>query len=242
MMGSTAVALFASLDSEDRVKRATQKQLIEEKVSQVSALDDVDGYLVGEPSDRSHWNTICESRETVQPATLGMEENDSLRDRSQRAARRLFERGYQQVLLVACDVPELTETHLRRAISSLQRAEASAYVSPAPDGGFNLLGLNSWQGEIFANVPFYCSFTRDRLYRQLKRLQYHIVTGETLQDIDRFDDWFVLPLSLLKTSYGSLLRLLRQIRRSHWISRTTRLLNPTLIGRIPPSRAPPVSA
>lgn len=58
-----------------------------------------------------------------------------------------FDLGYEQVLIVGNDSPELTSGRVQGALGLLANHPGRAVVGPAPDGGFYLLAMDraSWQ-------------------------------------------------------------------------------------------------
>ena len=64
----------------------------------------------------------------------------------------LFSRGYQRIVLVGTDVPNLPLTHYRQAFELLQQQDV--VFGPAQDGGYYLLGLRKPVPELFRDIPW----------------------------------------------------------------------------------------
>ncbi len=64
----------------------------------------------------------------------------------------LFEEGYNQVVIIGSDCPELTTQIIEEAFEMLQQNDA--VLGPANDGGYYLLGLKKVHAELFSNIEW----------------------------------------------------------------------------------------
>jgi glycosyltransferase A (GT-A) superfamily protein (DUF2064 family) len=235
----TAVAIFASVSAEDNLKRASRIQLVEATCDMVADLPGVTNFLVGDESDRDPLSQVARSRDSCRSLIHGPSGPEGLRETVRKTARTLFERGYDRVLLMASDVPTLTREEIRSAIRQIDASD-EAVVGPAPDGGFNYLGLGDWRGDVLENVPFFTDMTRARLLRRLRELNYQVSVHRFHRDIDQPHDWLSVAGDI---THQGLLRLidLIQSRLRHWSVITTscssnRAINyRALLTRAPPS-------
>ncbi|MEO6986119.1 MAG: TIGR04282 family arsenosugar biosynthesis glycosyltransferase [Paralcaligenes sp.] len=110
--------------------------------------------------------------------------------RMARATRRITDAG-ESILLIGTDCPELSTTHLRCAVTSLQQHDA--VLAPTFDGGYALLGLNQFDASVFEDIAWgtdtVLSETQLRL-AQLKWLTHYL---PTMHDIDEPEDLHWLP-------------------------------------------------
>lgn len=75
----------------------------------------------------------------------GADFGDSLR----LAVEDTFALGYQRVVVIGNDAPEISEAYLSSALEMLTAGSRTAVLGPASDGGYNLLGLTRPECAIF---------------------------------------------------------------------------------------------
>jgi uncharacterized protein len=121
----------------------------------------------------------------VTPLPPGIETSDQgtgdLGERMARAARRAIENG-DAVLLTGTDCPQLTAARLRKAAARLAEHEAVLYR--AKDGGYPLLGLQTFDPSLFTDMPWSTPAVADLTLERLAALGRRVWVGETLRDID----------------------------------------------------------
>lgn len=114
-----------------------------------------------------------------------------LGERLERAFGEAFADGYESVLVIGSDLPDLSTTLLRHALRLLEEREA--VLGPARDGGYYLLGLRRHLPELFQGI----AWSTERVFAQtLARLRAAGIEPallETLADVDVAAD---LPGSL----------------------------------------------
>jgi rSAM/selenodomain-associated transferase 1 len=97
-----------------------------------------------------------------------------------------FNMGYDKIVLIGSDLPDLNESHLKQAFAQLNTSDI--VFGPAKDGGYYLVGLKTLIPEIFENKPW----SQPQLFKitlqDLAKLNPTISTLETLNDIDTFED------------------------------------------------------
>ncbi len=118
--------------------------------------------------------------------SLHLQQGEELGQRMAFAAEQALHEA-DSVLLIGGDAPSLMVDHLQKAISWLEGG-ADAVIGPAEDGGYVLLGLRSFQPELFTAMPWgteqVLSITRQRL----KQLGCHWRELPLLWDVDRPED------------------------------------------------------
>ncbi|MEB3173195.1 MAG: TIGR04282 family arsenosugar biosynthesis glycosyltransferase [Cyanobacteriota bacterium] len=72
--------------------------------------------------------------------------------RLQRMCVRAFRAGFEQVVLVGSDLPELASADLLQAFAALQHKPL--VLGPAADGGYWLVGLSQLQPRLFAGIDW----------------------------------------------------------------------------------------
>lgn len=97
-----------------------------------------------------------------------------------------FSLGYEKVILIGSDLPDLNQEHIEKAVTSLDNNDV--VFGKAEDGGYYLIGMSKLIPEIFKGKPW----SQPNLLRvtltELKDLNYNYETLETLNDIDTFED------------------------------------------------------
>lgn len=120
--------------------------------------------------------------------------------RMARAARRSLISS-DKVLLIGTDCPALSEQHLRAAAKALD--DHDAFLHPALDGGYVLLGLRTFHPYLFNDMPWSTRVVADLTLARLRDLDWQVQLGETLPDIDEPTDLAHLPAHLgLETAFN----------------------------------------
>jgi len=95
-----------------------------------------------------------------------------------------FSKGYKNIIIIGSDLYDLNQEDIEEAFKALETFE---YVlGPAEDGGYYLLGMNSFKPEIFKNKAWGTdTVLRDTLI-DLKNAQLQLLKERN--DIDVYDD------------------------------------------------------
>lgn len=96
----------------------------------------------------------------------------------------VFDHGFQNVISIGNDTPELCHTDLQRAAESL--IQQKAVLGPTADGGDYLIGLNksSFCKETFQNIPWQTDAVNDSLIQHFNAMGCEIEFMQTLEDVD----------------------------------------------------------
>lgn len=108
-----------------------------------------------------------------------------LGERMARAARRRIEAG-EPVLLTGTDCPGLDAARLRAAAARL--ADHDAVLHPAEDGGYPLLGLNTFHPSLFTDMPWSTAAVAGLTLQRAAAQGWRLWVGTTLRDIDTPQD------------------------------------------------------
>jgi rSAM/selenodomain-associated transferase 1 len=142
------------------------------------------------PSSQHVFFQIMEERHGV---GLIDQRGDDLGARMANAADEMFRRGYQRVLLVGTDLPDLPESVYQDALTLM--ATHDVILGPSSDGGYYLIGLSRPAPDLFRDIPW---STDQVLGVTLRKAQEAALATAQLpmhRDIDTLDDL----LSLLNT-------------------------------------------
>lgn len=97
-----------------------------------------------------------------------------------------FEQGFNKIILIGSDLPDITKENIDTGFENLQSKEV--VFGPAEDGGYYLIGMTKMHEIIFKNKPWSQSRLLEVTLAQLKEKQTTVGLLETLNDIDTFDD------------------------------------------------------
>lgn len=102
------------------------------------------------------------------------------------AFRKSFEMGFQFVLAVGTDCPDLTAKKIQCAIKRLDRYHG--VIVPVKDGGYALIGLNTFVPELFRGISWSSNLVLAQTLQQAKRKNVSVSLLESETDIDTIDD------------------------------------------------------
>ena len=115
-----------------------------------------------------------------------VQKGSDLGQRMQNAFNDAFEAGYNSVVLIGSDLPDLSAMVLNTAFSRLKTTET--VFGPAKDGGYYLIGLRNMLPFIFNNKPWSTPQLLDYTLQEIKNHQVSVELLDTLNDIDTFED------------------------------------------------------
>ncbi|MEC3906822.1 TIGR04282 family arsenosugar biosynthesis glycosyltransferase [Tamlana sp. 2201CG12-4] len=121
-----------------------------------------------------------------QHAYKRVQQGSNLGERMKNAFHEGFEDGYNHIVLIGSDLPEINATHINQGLEKLKEKEV--VFGPAEDGGYYLIGLNKMQGFIFDNKPWSQSHLLEETLKELEQKNINFATLATLNDIDTFED------------------------------------------------------
>lgn len=115
-----------------------------------------------------------------------LQSGNNLGDRMKNAFKSLFTAGYDKIVLIGTDCPEITSTHLINAFAFLNEVEA--VLGPTTDGGYYLVGLRQFHPELFKNIDW----STDKVFQQTlavcDSLNLKVAFLQQLNDIDDVED------------------------------------------------------
>ncbi|MGB8707449.1 MAG: TIGR04282 family arsenosugar biosynthesis glycosyltransferase [Dehalococcoidia bacterium] len=91
---------------------------------------------------------------------VAVQEGENLGQRLCNAFSRVLENGAQKVVIVASDVPDLSASIMKEAISSLDNSDV--VIGPCYDGGYYLIGMKELHEGLFHGIPW----GTERVYQQ----------------------------------------------------------------------------
>lgn len=129
-----------------------------------------------EAIENTHWKN---EYKTVQ-------EGINLGERMKNAFKKGFEDGYQHIVLIGSDLPDINVKHIEKGLLSLHNTEM--VFGPAIDGGYYLIGLSKFNAFVFENKPWSQSHLLDETLKELQQKNVTYTLLEPLNDIDTFED------------------------------------------------------
>ncbi|GAA4949318.1 TIGR04282 family arsenosugar biosynthesis glycosyltransferase [Algibacter agarivorans] len=136
-----------------------------------------------------------------------VQEGIDLGERMKNAFNKGFADGYERIVLIGSDLPDITAEHINQGLKALK--DSAGVFGPAEDGGYYLIGLSKMHDFVFNNKPWSQTSLLEETLKELKVNHLAFTTLETLNDIDTFED--------LETShfYQSNLELQEKIKQLH---------------------------
>ena len=110
----------------------------------------------------------------------------NLGERMHNAFLKGFQDGYERIVLIGSDLPDISATHINNGLEALKSSEV--VFGPAEDGGYYLIGLSKMVNSVFTNKPWSQSRLLKKTLAQIRDSNITFSTLETLNDIDTFED------------------------------------------------------
>lgn len=97
-----------------------------------------------------------------------------------------FADGYEKIVLIGSDLPEISETIIRDGFKQLSQNEL--VFGPADDGGYYLIGQTKMNLGVFENKPWSQSHLLETTLEELTTKNAKFSLLQSLNDIDTFED------------------------------------------------------
>ncbi|MGP1992205.1 TIGR04282 family arsenosugar biosynthesis glycosyltransferase [Zobellia laminariae] len=95
-----------------------------------------------------------------------------------------FASGFERIIVIGSDMYDLDQNDLQNAFSELKKN--NFVIGPAEDGGYYLLGMNSFKSELFSNKDWGNDTVLTNTLEDLKNEKHHIL--EERNDVDIYED------------------------------------------------------
>ncbi len=116
-----------------------------------------------------------------------LQSGSGLGEKMSNAFQKLFNEGFDRLLIIGTDCAELTPELINEAFDKLEENEV--VIGPAEDGGYYLLGMRRFIPGVFRGIPWstdqVAALTKD--YLSLNGYSYSQLS--TLSDVDVIEDW-----------------------------------------------------
>ncbi len=100
-----------------------------------------------------------------------------------------FESGYERVVAIGADCPDVNLRHIEQAFQQLRSQDL--VLGPAQDGGYYLIGLRRQHAAIFDDIDWGTPLVFQQTCTKARRLGLSIAELEILSDVDRPEDLLV---------------------------------------------------
>lgn len=97
-----------------------------------------------------------------------------------------FNDGYENIILIGSDLPNISSEIIKRGFTKLKQHKI--VFGPAEDGGYYLVGMSKLHQCIFENKAWSTSNLLEETLIELKQEKINASLIETLNDIDTFED------------------------------------------------------
>jgi len=115
-----------------------------------------------------------------------IQKGNDIGERMLNAFEQGFDEGYQQIILIGSDLPDINETIIKQGFSAL--SDTPFVFGPAEDGGYYLVGMIKYTPTLFFNKPWSQPNLLDKTLLELDNDKTTFTLLKTLNDIDTFED------------------------------------------------------
>jgi len=125
-----------------------------------------------------------------------------LGDKMRHAFSRCFSDGFQSVVLIGSDSPDLPPQIIREAFQALERN--GAVIGPSHDGGYYLIGfsLESFSQQVFSGIAWGTDSVFGKTMQFFKTAEILVHIMPTWRDVDRPEDVYSLIHDNLGTDFA----------------------------------------
>ncbi len=117
-----------------------------------------------------------------------LQKGENLGKRMQHCLKRSFDKGFEKTIVLASDIPEISENIINNAFKCLENNDT--VIGPSYDGGYYLLGFNkkSYTTEIFDDISWSTNLVYKETLGKIEeyKLQYSVL--DKINDMDTIDD------------------------------------------------------
>jgi rSAM/selenodomain-associated transferase 1 len=113
---------------------------------------------------------------------------EALGDRLIHVFRDMFRLGYESVVIIGSDLPDLPPAYLQEAVEALANGRDLLVLGPATEGGYYLVGLNQPHDELFQEISWSTSTVLDDTRQRATASGLPTVLLREWSDVDEAED------------------------------------------------------
>jgi len=117
-----------------------------------------------------------------------LQKGENLGKRIQHCFKRSFDKGFEKTIVLASDIPEISENIINKAFECLEYKDA--VIGPSYDGGYYLLGFNkkSYATQIFDDISWSTNLVYEETLGKIEvyKLGYSVL--DKINDMDTIED------------------------------------------------------
>ncbi len=176
--GKVKTRLAATLGDDEAL--AIYRQLLSHTISVTEYLP-VDKFVFysNHIEQEDFWHSKHYYKEVQQGFDLG--------ERMKNAFDVTFQNGYDKIVIIGTDCPDLNAGIIMNAFAYLNSHDV--VIGPAEDGGYYLLGMKQLHSQLFENITWSTSIVLDETVTKCAALQLDYCLLPVLKDIDEEKDW-----------------------------------------------------
>ena len=183
-LGKVKTRLAKTIGNQDAVD---VYKILVNKTEEVTTSITVDKHICfSDEIDSTKWNNNFKTAQ----------KGNDLGERMKNAFNNGFKKGYNNIILIGSDLPDISETILINAFKKLESNDT--VFGPAEDGGYYLVGMKQLHDCIFDNKAWSTSNLLNDTLEELKSQSISVELLRTLNDIDTFED--LITSSIYKTT------------------------------------------
>jgi rSAM/selenodomain-associated transferase 1 len=156
--------------------------LLLDRIEQVECLREADHFVAYFPKSSLHFF------ENIIPSSFSLlpQKGKDLGERLANIFSTLFEDGYERIVIMDSDSPNLPSRHISEGLDMLDKADL--VLGPCEDGGYYLVGLSSNMPQIFQGIPWSTSKVTELTIKKAKVMDKKISLLEGWYDVDTIED------------------------------------------------------
>jgi rSAM/selenodomain-associated transferase 1 len=117
-----------------------------------------------------------------------------LGERLANTSESLFEQGFEKLVMLDSDTPNLPPEYIREGLKRLDKADV--VLGPCEDGGYYLIGMRASQPQLFKGIPWSTSRVMDLTVENANSLGLVVSLLDRWYDIDTIEDLWRLKYDL----------------------------------------------
>lgn len=192
MSDQRLLIIFVKNLEKGRVKTRLAKTLGDEKAMQVykKLLNHTFSVISSVNVDKQVWySRFIPERDRWKTGQFAkkLQQGNDLGERMQTAFRNAFNEGYQKTVIIGSDCAELTAELISDSYQHLD--DHDLVIGPSKDGGYYLLGMNKFYGQLFDGIPWSTSEVLPLTLQIAEEMDLDIYKLKKLNDVDDEEDW-----------------------------------------------------